>query len=48
MAESFPSLRLDTGGTRHVDAKVEKLAANFEGGRTTVQVEHSDGGIRAE
>ena len=45
MAESSLSLRLDTSGTRHVDAMVEKLAANFDGGRTAGQVEHADGGV---
>jgi hypothetical protein len=40
------SLNLDRAGTRHVDAKVEKLAANFEGGRAPArEVEHADGGV---
>jgi hypothetical protein len=40
------SLNLDRAGTRHVDHKVDKLAANFEGGRAPARkVEPADGGV---
>jgi hypothetical protein len=40
------SLNLDRAGMRHVDHKVDKLAANFEGGRAPAsRVERADGGV---
>jgi len=39
------SLKLDRSGTRHVDAKVDKLAANFDGGRAAAHPERADGGV---
>jgi hypothetical protein len=40
------SLKLDPSGMRHVDAKVDKLGANFEGGRAPARkVEPADGGV---